>query len=105
MLAALARPWQFQAPMASDGLDETRSDEDEAMSKAISKVELQKLQDYMRRTFGNAQIKVTARPKKADSAEVMVGDDFVGIISLDDEDGDRSYAFAMAILDTDLEDV
>jgi len=45
-----------------------------------------------------------ARPKKTDSAEVMIGDEFIGIISLDDEDGDRSYAFNMSILDVDLED-
>ncbi|MBS7804376.1 DUF3126 family protein [Rhizobiales bacterium TNE-4] len=70
----------------------------------MDKQELQKLQDYLRRLFGNASIKVVARPKKTDSAEVMIGDEFIGIISLDDEDGDRSYAFNMSILDVDLED-
>jgi hypothetical protein len=69
----------------------------------MDKQELQKLQDYLRRLFGNASIKVVARPKKTDSAEVM-SDEFIGIVSLDDEDGDRSYAFNMSILDVDLED-
>ena len=32
----------------------------------------------------------------------MIGDEFIGIVSLDDEDGDRSYAFNMSILDIDL---
>jgi hypothetical protein len=70
----------------------------------MDKVELQKLQDYLRRLYGNAAIRVTARPKLKDSAEVFVGEEFVGIISLDIEDGDRSYAFVQSILDIDLED-
>ncbi|PSC04387.1 DUF3126 domain-containing protein [Alsobacter soli] len=69
----------------------------------MDKTELAKLQDYFRRLFNNNSIKVVARPRKTDSAEVMIGDEFVGIISLDDEDGDRSYAFNMSILDVDLE--
>jgi hypothetical protein len=71
---------------------------------SMDKTELLKLQNYLRRLFNNANIKVVARPRKTDSAEVMIGDEFVGIISLDDEDGDRSYAFNMSILDVDLED-
>jgi hypothetical protein len=72
--------------------------------KVMDKVEIQKLQDYLRRLYGNAAIRVTPRPKLKDSAEVFVGEEFVGIISLDIEDGDRSYAFVQSILDIDLED-
>jgi hypothetical protein len=70
----------------------------------MDKAELQKLQDYLRRLFGNTAVTVKARPKLKDSAEVFIGDEFIGIISLDEEDGDRSYAFVMSILDIDLED-
>jgi len=70
----------------------------------MDKAELLKLQNYFRKLFNNANIKVVSRPKKTDSAEVMIGDEFIGILSLDDEDGDRSYAFNMSILDVDLED-
>jgi hypothetical protein len=45
---------------------------------------------------------VEARPNKKDSAEVMVGDEFIGVISRDDEDGEVCYQFNMAILDIDL---
>ena len=69
----------------------------------MDKQELQKLQDYLRRLFGNASIKVVARPKKTDSAEVMIGDEFIGVLFVDDEDDDKSYNFQMAILETDLE--
>jgi hypothetical protein len=71
----------------------------------MDKAELLKLQTYFRRLFGNAAIKVVGRPKKTDSAEVMIGDEFIGIISLDIEDGDRSFAFTMSILDIDLEGI
>ena len=43
------------------------------------------------------------RPKKDDSAEVYIGEEFIGVIFLDDEDGDKSYNFSMAILETDLD--
>jgi Protein of unknown function (DUF3126) len=69
----------------------------------VDKAELQKVETYLRQTFSNAAIKVQARPKKNDSAEVYIGDEFIGIVFLDDEDGDRSYSFTMSILDTDLE--
>ncbi len=42
-------------------------------------------------------------PKKKDSAEVYIGDEFIGVVSEDNEDGDKSYFFEMAILDTDLD--
>jgi hypothetical protein len=69
----------------------------------VEKAELQKVEGYLRQTFSNAAIKVLPRPKKTDSAEVYIGDEFIGIVFLDDEDGDRSYSFTMSILDTDLE--
>ncbi len=64
--------------------------------------ELKKLQAYLRRLFDNERIHVKARPRKDDSAEVFVGEEFIGIIFRDDEDEDLSYNFSMAILDFDL---
>ncbi len=37
------------------------------------------------------------------SAEVYIGEEFIGVLFVDDEDEDRSYNFQMAILGTDLE--
>jgi hypothetical protein len=47
---------------------------------------------------------IKARPRKDDSAEVYLGDEFLGIVFRDDEDGDLSYNFSMAILDVDLDE-
>lgn len=69
----------------------------------MSSEELKKLQDYFRRLFGNETIAVKARPQKDDSAEVYIGEEFIGILFRDDEDDDLSYNFTMAILDFDLD--
>lgn len=65
--------------------------------------EIKKLDAYFKRTFQNDRIQVKARPRKDDSCEVYLGDEFLGIIFRDNEDGDLSYSFSMAILDIDLE--
>jgi hypothetical protein len=57
--------------------------------------EVRKLDDYLKKLFGNAHIRVV--PKTYDSAEVFVGDDDLGELTLDDEDGDRSFNFRMVI--------
>jgi hypothetical protein len=65
--------------------------------------EVKKLDAYLKKLFGNQRIRVVPRPKKDDSAEVYVGDEFVGVLFVDDEDAERSYNFQMAILGSDLE--
>ncbi len=70
---------------------------------SVKPEELKKLDAYFKKTFNNPAIQVKARPRKDDSAEVFVGDDFLGLVYRDDEDGDLSYNFSMAILDVDLD--
>jgi hypothetical protein len=65
--------------------------------------EIRKLEAYIKRLFGNARLRVVPRPKKDDSAEVYIGDEFIGVLFVDDEDDERSYNFSMAILAADLE--
>ena len=64
--------------------------------------ELKKIETYLRRLFANDTIRVKARAKKDDSAEVFIGEEFVGVIYRDDEDQELSYNFQMAILEMDL---
>jgi hypothetical protein len=63
--------------------------------------EIRKLEAYFKRNL-NKEIVVKARPRKDESAEVYLGDEFLGVIFRDDEDGELSYNFSMAILDIDL---
>lgn len=62
--------------------------------------EILKLDAFFKRTFQNPQMQVKARPRKEDSCEVYVGDEFLGLVFKDEDDGD--YNFSMAILDIDL---
>ncbi|MBX3566922.1 MAG: DUF3126 family protein [Rhizobiaceae bacterium] len=62
--------------------------------------EIKKLEAFFKRTFKNPEMQVKARPRKDDSAEVYVGEDFLGLVYKDEEEGD--YNFSMAILDIDL---
>jgi hypothetical protein len=68
----------------------------------VTKDELTKLESYLRRLFGNDSIAVRGRPRKEDSAEVFVGEEFIGLVFRDEEDQELSYNFSMAILDYDL---
>jgi len=65
--------------------------------------EVKKLDAYLKRLFGNPRVRVVPRPKKDDSAEVYVGEEFIGVLFVDDGDDERSYNFQMAILGSDLE--
>jgi Protein of unknown function (DUF3126) len=69
----------------------------------VDRQEIQKLQNYFRTRFNMPSISVRPRPRKDDSAEVYIGDEFIGVLYRDDEEDDLSYNFTMAILEIDLE--
>ena len=67
--------------------------------------EIIKLQKFLLVKFNNKNIDVRPRAKLNDSVEVFIGDESIGLIHVDDEDGDKSYIFNMSILDIDLDEV
>ena len=67
--------------------------------------EMVRVQTYLRKVFGTKTLSVRARPKIKDSAEVYVGEEFVGTLTRDEEEGELCYQFQMAILELDLEDL
>ena len=62
------------------------------------------VQTYLRKKFRLDTLVLHRRANKDDSVEVMLGDEFIGVIYKDDEDGEVSYDFNMAILEFDLHD-
>ena len=62
--------------------------------------EIRKLDAYFKRVFQNPTLRCKARPRKENSAEVYIGEEFLGIVFKDEDEGD--YNFSMAILDIDL---
>jgi hypothetical protein len=70
----------------------------------VNPEERARIEAYLRTRFGAPKLEVRMRPRKYDSAEVYLNDEFLGVLSKDDEDGELCYHFAMTILDLDLED-
>ena len=64
-----------------------------------------RVQKYLRDKFGNTDITLRERPQADGSVEVYLGEEFIGIIYKDDEDGDVSFDFNMSILEFDLPDM
>jgi hypothetical protein len=63
----------------------------------LDKAELRKLQGFLRQALANEAIKVAPAKRNPDDAEVHLGERQIGAITVDDEDGDRSFAFEMKI--------
>lgn len=98
-----------------DDLGELTSDEDEGEKSYNFRMVIQVSNDpamqpvptlnaYLRKKFENDKIRVVTRPKKMDSLEVYIGDDFLGVLFLEAERGRKSYILELPILDFDLED-
>jgi len=60
------------------------------------------LNAYLRRKFDNENIRVVTRPKKMDSLEVYMGEEFIGVLFVENEQGRRSYILELPILDVDV---
>lgn len=70
----------------------------------MTRDEIVKLETYLQKLFQLPSIEVRQRPQKDDSAEVYIGEEFIGVLFRDDEDEDETaYQFQMAILDFDLQ--
>ena len=61
-----------------------------------------RIEAHLKRTFANDRLILKGRPKQKDSAEVYIGEEFIGVV-YQDEDDDGSFMFEMAILSEDLE--
>lgn len=66
----------------------------------IDDAERARLQAALRQLLHAADLDVRARPRKTDSAEVYVHDEFVGTLSADEDEG---QVLTMSVLDIDLE--
>ena len=65
--------------------------------------DVRKLDAYLKRKFDNERIRVVPRLKKKDSAEVYVGEEYIGVLFFDDKES-RSCFFEMPILALDLDE-
>ena len=63
--------------------------------------EIIRVQTYLRLKFQNDMLTLK-RGAKDDMVEVFMEEEFIGTLFRDDEEGEISYAFNMAILEFDL---
>jgi hypothetical protein len=63
----------------------------------LDKAEIVKLREFLRRSFGAPTLQVAPNSKSAEEADVSLGERKIGAITVDDEDGDRSFSFAMRV--------
>lgn len=68
----------------------------------MNKTEISRLQKYLQEKFANKSISLAERKQDKDSLEVMLNGEFIGTIYRDEDEGDVSYDFNMAILEMDL---
>ena len=65
---------------------------------------LKKIEIFFKHKFNNKKIKIEGRATKNDSADVLIDDEFIGVVFEDNEDGDTCYQFNMTILSEDLDE-
>jgi hypothetical protein len=99
--------------VGEDEIGELTADEDEGersynfrmviqVSSDPSMQPVPTLTNYLQRRFDNDNIRVVTRPKKLDSVEAYIGEEFLGVLFLEVERGRKSYIFELPILDVDL---
>jgi hypothetical protein len=68
----------------------------------VNKNDIARVQAYLRKTFGNDRIVIDTPKKKGAPVEVKVGEDFIGVIHRDDDEGEVSFSLVVSILEEDL---
>ena len=93
-------------------LDEDEDDEDRSYNFEVKITlgdasttgpDIKKLDAYLKRKFDSERIRVVPRLRKKDSAEVYVGDEYIGVLFFDEKDARSSY-FELPILALDLDE-
>lgn len=64
--------------------------------------DIPRVQAYLRKLFGNERIHIDTPKKAGATIEMRIGDEFVGTVHRDEEDGEVSFSLQMVILEEDL---
>ncbi len=68
----------------------------------MQKSEIARIEKYLQDKFGNKTLSLSERKQDKGSLEVLLKGEFIGTIYRDEDEGDISYDFNMAILEMDL---
>ena len=98
--------------IGSLALDEDEEDDDRSYNLEVKITlgdasttgpDIKQLDAYLKRKFDSERIRVIPRARKKDSAEVYVGDEYIGVLFFDEKDARSSY-FELPILALDLDE-
>jgi hypothetical protein len=64
--------------------------------------DIARVQAYLRKTLGSDRIYLDPPKTRSGSVEVRAGDEFIGTVHRDVEDGEISYSLHITILEEDL---
>lgn len=64
--------------------------------------DMTRLEKYLQGVFSNTDLALDRSTRKSDSVEVTCAGEFIGLVYRDEEDGELSFSFNMAILSEDL---
>ena len=60
------------------------------------------IQHYLRKTFDNNRFIIAPPAKSGAPVEVYIGEEFIGVLHRDEDEGEISYSLVMTILSEDL---
>jgi len=66
--------------------------------------EIKQIQDYLNKKFNTSNFFAKKRKSIEDSCEIFLNDEFIGLVYIEDDEGEISYQFHMTILKEDLLD-
>ncbi len=64
--------------------------------------EIARVQEYLRTSLSNNRIVITPPAKVGAPIEVYIGDEFIGVLHKDEDEGEVSYSLLISILEEDL---
>ena len=70
----------------------------------MTEFEIKQLQNYLNHKFKTDKFVAKQRKSIDDSCEIFIDDEFIGLVYVEEDEGEVSYQFHMTILKEDLLD-
>ena len=68
----------------------------------MTEYEIKQIQEYLNKKFSSNKFVAKKRKSIDDSCEIFLDDEFIGLVYVEDDEGEISYQFHMTILKEDL---
>jgi hypothetical protein len=72
------------------------------LEAAMHPSEIERVEAYLRRLLGSERVQIAAPRNRDAPVEVLAGQEFIGTLHRDEEDGEVAYSLYISILEEDL---